>query len=366
MVSRRWQSKSIGPVRLQAGIPSRATPTHYERAHGLILRGCVTATYVVDDPQHPILARNPQEDTDAVAVYCDVLTYSAMQGQRFQMLKQVLVSQEIGGMHRGRAWKPRATTIDITDPSGGFDVDKAGANPANWDGDHVLVGFYDDNLNTPVILRGIPHPQADVGNSERVPGGRLKLTLVDGDPDFFKHHGSFYGLDEEGNHVVDTSWANDGSVDSVGNEGLPPSPAQTRGFQTSRIPEGAARIVEILDMSGVPASPPVVKVRATFDIDKWLVEFIATTMKLIVKGDKIELGADAAADKASLDSKIQTELGKIKTHLDALKTWADGHGHTDSLGAQTSPPSTGVGVPNLGPTPATVSATNSAIVTIDS
>lgn len=235
----RWKSQRVGSRRIQAGLPLRAVRPQYERMNGLLMRGVVTATYEVDNTQHPVLTLDP--NVTPVAVYCDVLCYTSMVNQRWQMLKQVLVSQPIGGMHRGRVWKPRAAKIDTTESE--IDLDRA-TNPAFLDGDHVLVGFIDDNPNTPIILRGIPHPSGDVGNTDKPVGQRLNLKVADGDPDFWKHHGSYFGISDSGDFVVDTCLANDGSIDSKGNEPDAPEDGSV-GNQIYRLPKGSKVTVEI-------------------------------------------------------------------------------------------------------------------------
>lgn len=82
----------------------------------------------------------------------------------------------------------------------------------------------------------------------------------------------------------------------------------------------------------------------------------------------IELGAEGAADKAVLDSKLQTELARLKAELDAFKAIFDAHTHPDPNILPLIP--LGPGVPVLAPTspfplPAVPGATNSALVTID-
>ncbi len=85
-----------------------------------------------------------------------------------------------------------------------------------------------------------------------------------------------------------------------------------------------------------------------------------------VADGKIELGAEGSSDKASLDSKLQTELTRLKAELNALKAIFDAHIHitTATVGAGPTP---GVISPTLTPFPAagSPSATASALVTID-
>lgn len=238
----RWEPMSVGRKRIQAGVPLRPQREGFERASGLLFRGVVVTTYELDNADHP--QATAANGVDAVAIYCDVLIYSSMWNQRFQFLKAVLVSQETGAMHRGRVWKPRAARIDVTEPVEGFDLDRI-ANPANLDGDHVLIGFMDDNLNQPVILRGIPHPSADIGNAEREAGQRTRLKVADGDPDFWKHHGAFYGVSDAGDFVVDTTRAYSGpDLEPNGNE-RPPVEDGTTGNYNVKLPKGSIVTVEI-------------------------------------------------------------------------------------------------------------------------
>lgn len=79
----------------------------------------------------------------------------------------------------------------------------------------------------------------------------------------------------------------------------------------------------------------------------------------IVDG-KIELGEEGSADKVSLDSRVQTELARIKSDLEAVKTYLTTHIHTAvTTGAGVS------GVPSVTPpTPTSPAATASGLVTI--
>ncbi len=289
----------VGRKRIQAGIPMRPYRGGYERASGLLFRGVVVATYELDNSNHPEAVAT--EGVDAVAIYCDVLIYSSMWNQRFQFLKSVLVSQDIGGMHRGRVWKPRAAKLDVTEPNQqALDLDRK-ANPANLDGDHVLVGFIDDNLNQPVILRGIPHPSADTGNEVKEPGKRMRLKVADGDPDFWKHHGGFYGISDAGDFVVDLTEAYSGEGLKADGTERPAAEDGTTGNYLVKLPKSGKVTVQI-------------EGGASFDLD------------LKDSDAKMTLG-DGAVSMAVAE-RIQTLYNTLKTKLDA----ADIHVHPDAFG----------------------------------
>lgn len=83
-----------------------------------------------------------------------------------------------------------------------------------------------------------------------------------------------------------------------------------------------------------------------------------------VADGKIELGAEASADKVSLDSKLQVELAKINSDLTTLKALYNLHVHTSAApGSPSTPPLP----PNLLPPtfPVAVAATASTLVTVE-
>jgi hypothetical protein len=242
--------------RLQSGINKRIVPKTPQPMHHL-LRGVVMATYVTDDPNHPFAQSGPS------AVYCDVLCYTSLTGGRYWLITGVLVSQELGcGIHHGRLFKPRATKGSI---DGVPIAENIALDPATLDGDHVVLGFFEGQRSQPVILRALPHPSLDASNSAGLPAGqRLHLKLIDGDPSFFKHHGSFYGVGQSGDFVCDTSLANNGTTLPGGAEPpqsatlggsvrftLPPTTTRTTSFVTGTAPNAVLSARETLSETGV-------------------------------------------------------------------------------------------------------------------
>ena len=234
-----------GGTRLQAGLVQHKQGFEANKARGLLLRGVVLTTYVSDDSGHPAA---DDTTTTPLGVYCDVLIYGSIPGQRWVALKEVLVSQPRGSMHSGNIWKPKATTMDLT----GVLTDEEGSNPAYLDGDHVLVGFMNDSLSEPIILGGLPHPSLDVGNEDYGAGTRMKLKVTDGNPDLWKHNGIFHGVTDAGMYVVDSTFANDGELAADGKEAAPPTDG--KGTQSFLLPKDATLNIITYDMS-VPASP---------------------------------------------------------------------------------------------------------------
>jgi len=308
----------------QSGIQWRALDKRDERgsSRGLLLRGAVVATYVIDDPHYP----QPQVTDVAppVAVYCDVLCYSSMPGSRWLAIPKAMVMQDKGSIHNGRVWKPKAATKDITGST--FNVD-GGTNPAYFDGDHVLVGFLDGNKNQPIILGGIPHPSHNIGNLNRSKGHRNRLKSVDGDPDFFKHHGTFYGIDDNGDWITDTTFANDGSTNSTGNEPNPPTDG--KGAQKALLPVGAEHRVEFFDMTN-PDSP----------LSKAYLSFAVALLNLALDG-----GATMKAEGKDANAKLQIGDGaKHVAIVEALQTlwgqlniYLDTHTHPTGTGPSGQP-----------------------------
>jgi hypothetical protein len=309
----------------QSGVPTRLPAARPTAAYGLLLRGVVVATYVLDDETHP--QAQGTNRGGPVAVYCDVITYGSRAGSQTRLLKQCLVLQRRGGLHDGDIWMPKATTKDVTGPN---NLDRnTGSNSSYWDGDHVLVSFMDDSFSLPVILGGIPHPSADAGVEAQGAAGeqrrRMKLRQVDGHPDYTKHHGSYYGIDDLGNHTLDTRFANDGTIDDFGAEAAPPGPSDTdRGNQTTKLSSGAKWELTLEDMSN-PASPQV-KATVTIEDGKWHLVF-ASGFELLVDGDGSAINLGNGDEQATIDRLLQVELDRIKGEIDNLKWEIGRHRH---------------------------------------
>lgn len=317
-------------TRLQGGTPRGDGELADPR--GLLLRGVVTATYVTDDPERPLL-----EGDRAIGVYCDVLVYSSLPQVRYQYLRAVPVTQDRSGLHSGRVWKPRAATMDIT--GGTLDLAK-GTDPAAMDGDHVLIGFLDRNLARPVILRALPHPACDAGNDGAGTGHRLRLQLADGDPDFWRHHGTYYGVEDSGNWVVDTTKANTGTLATDGTEPAPPTDGS--GAQEHRLPQDAEFGVRFLDMAD-PDNPVEV-----------------TTLSLLVDALELAIGQGANLRLEGKAGDATLTLGDGEKHAviyEALELWWNGtvklllnafdaHVHPSAMGP-TGPPAPIVAAPDL-------------------
>jgi hypothetical protein len=134
--------------------------------------------------------------------------------------------------------------MDVTGAA--LDANKV-TNPANLDGDHVLIGFLNDSLSEPIILKGLPHPITDTGQEDggaAEAGHRLLLKVADGNPDFWKHRGAFYGVSDDGDFVVDLTRAYATDLDSEGKQPTPPADGTTGNYKV-KIPTASKLTVEI-------------------------------------------------------------------------------------------------------------------------
>lgn len=321
-----------GRITAEGGFRSSSLPAlgsmNVYASRGLLVRGCVVATYIHEEKRQGI--------NEEVAAYCDVMVYTSLphdmlrRGNRqlggnspFFMLPNVLVSQERGGLHDGSIWKPRAATQDI---SGGNLDPEGGTNPGNMDGDHVLIGFMDDNLSQAVILRGIPHPKADIGNELRAVGNRMRLKLVDGDPSFRKHHGSFWGVEDDGSFVVDTTRAHGGAFDPGGTEPVPNELDASNGNLKYRLAKGSTQKIEIFQDFD---TTPLVIADVEFKEDGF-------TIRLVTGGVAVqEFKLDPAGKLTIGDGALSAAIGElVRTFLDDVKASYNAHNH----GASVSPP----------------------------
>lgn len=216
----------------QSGFPQHKRVFPSVTPGSINLRGVVVATYVAETVDELLPG----------AVYCDVLVMSNMPTVRGRVIPKALVMQPLGsGIQAGRVWKPRAATQTINGQP--FTPQSVGLNPGEIDGDFVLIGFIDDMMNQPVILGALPHPSRDIGNETKRPGHRMRLILEDGDPEYIKHHGSFYGVGDDGGFEIDTTNAHNGALLPDGSE---PEHTEGEGGNVQvRLPAGANVTIEV-------------------------------------------------------------------------------------------------------------------------
>lgn len=231
-MSRHGVGMTWNGSRLQAGIPKGNPRNSPLRANGLTLQGVVVAVYVYDS-DIPIGSLPEGDITNAI--YADVLCYGKHEG----CVPHVLVTYARQGMHEGEISLPKVASKDI-----GGEFNRAIGLPPSWDGDHVVIGFLEDDLKKPYIQKYLPHPSSDVGNNQRNIGHRMRLKEEDGSPRFWKHKGGFWGIDKLGNFLMDLTRAHAGEYDATCNE---PTPALNgaNGNYSLKIPQTSKLTIEI-------------------------------------------------------------------------------------------------------------------------
>jgi len=314
-------------ARLQSGIVhTRINEDEFPSANGLLLKGVVVATYVTDDPGHPKFLDLKSQPK---AVYCDVVTYSTIPRQKWFFLEKVLVSQRRGGLHDDGIWKPKAATMNVVTQ---VLNDTIGANPGQLDGDHVLVGFMNNTFDEPVIIRGIPHPSRDVGNENYSAGKSLKLKLVDGiqnAPDYVKHQGVFHGVDELGNHVVDSTFGHVGQLLPFGIE-PPPDVLGISGNQTRNLPQNSTHEVIFWNMASPLTPVEVAKFKCTKDEFEILINMLPT-----LKVDGSAATANLTLGTGGVSAAIAESMAILWANL---ASWLALHTHPDPVSGFTGVP----------------------------
>jgi hypothetical protein len=187
----------------------------------------------------------------------------------------------------------------------------------------------------------LPHPSADIGQeaNQGDNGAHLKLKLVDGSPYIVKNHGSYFGIDDTGNFVADTRYANDGSLTSSGAEPGPPTD-NTLGNQTQRLHANAQRLTQFFDMSTPTA--PVLALQEVLSATQKLLHFEDQPANFQVSdasGNALQVAGSSVTASAQLGS--GTVHVAIAEHLevlyDTLYTWLTTHVHGSATGPTTPP-----------------------------
>jgi hypothetical protein len=318
---------------LQSGI-SREPATAPGPYHGVV-RGVVTATYVTDSPDHPMA----QAGASPTCVYADVLVYGCLgPGSRFFFLPGAIVAQPSGGLQKGAIYKPRATSRLL---SGKTLSDVTPQDVSQMDGDHVLVSFLEGHRNQPVIIGGLPHPSRDAGNNKALPAGqRQQLKVVDGDPSFWKHHGAYFGVDDGGNFVVDTSLGNSGGLGP--SSGDSPNIPGANGNVSVNIPAGSSRKTQFVTgaTSGVPLAVSTETLTVggyTFDAKAVALAFKA--ISAAGNGLAVTGGGPTASAQIGDGSSHVAVAEALQALWSLSQAWQAGHVHVSGTGV-TSPPTT--------------------------
>ena len=192
---------SVAQPYMQAGLQRRDGIGLGRSARGLLLRGVVVQIYGFDAPA----ANSPDRQSPPAAQYADVLCYTGMRGGRYHFLPRCLITREYSGVHDGDIGTPRSFHHGFGKVAVATASINSKTSPVLIDGDHVLVGFIDDRMEQPVILRHLPHPRADTGKSpEAALGDRLRPVQGDGVPRAWKHQGVLVGISGDGDWVLNT------------------------------------------------------------------------------------------------------------------------------------------------------------------
>lgn len=308
-------------------------------ANGLLLRGIVLNTYTYDQVVLPNSLLEPG------AIYVDVFIYSGVRGSRTSIIRGCLVSQERASMHDGDIWKPRPSSQLI---GGSLDANKI-RNPQDLDGDHVLVGFLDDDFGSPVVLRALPHPNTDLGDEPPTevnkPGaGRSKLLSTDSSPRLSRHHGTYFGVESDGGFVFDNSRGHEGRINSDGSEqAFSDSPAPDT---TIRLRAGGTFRVVLVDDANSPISgTKSFELTATQSAVE--IKFAGgPNLTLAQSGANATLQIGDGAKHVAIVEHLKTLYEELKAKLDAFDITFASHTHATTFGPSATPvPSSGVGAP---------------------
>ena len=234
---------------LQAGARSQSMNNFHDvfNAQGWITRVVVLQTYYPDEDLRKGIG------STQICVTCDVRTY----GRYSRVLPKVPVLQQTHGVHDQDVYIPRPSRINL---SGGDLVSNPTATQGptsaeNLDGDHVLVGFLDNDPMQPVILPfGMPHP----GTKERLKSSAGRVRRI-------RHNGTVVEWDGLGNITID---AREAALDSLGFEGAELT-AHGLGGQIKLVTSDGTRQTSVhlnargqillgSDPDGIPADEPLV------------------------------------------------------------------------------------------------------------
>lgn len=208
------------------------------KANGLLLPGVVVAVYRPGERPD----RYAQESA-IMGVLCDVQVMSA---RRRTILRDVPLMSGSAGLNDHEVSMPRAAGATLN--GGSYSLD-GGGDPGqvtaghDMDGDWVMVGFLDDDLDKPVIVGQLPHPKTNrrpSSNAETLYRWRRYLRGVS------------LGVLEDGSVEVDLSQASAGTTDASGAEqpdGVPNLTIRTQDDTALEIQPDLVRVTTADDVT---------------------------------------------------------------------------------------------------------------------
>lgn len=313
---------------LQAGLASNGE--NPRSANGLMMRGVVTDVFPIDHDLHPANGGQPGGGANPTAPYCAVWCYTTIRGMQQIYLPYVLISQDVAGIQSGTIWLPRKATGTL---DGSIWI-TGHTDPGNLDGDHVLIGFMDNDLSSPVVLRCIPHPRADLGFAATQPslGSRMKLLRTDGSPYLRKQNGTVTGISENGDFLVNTLYASDGKLTQQtatqkSGMGKPPASNGDYGNLLMLLQQFATRLTRIIDMSD-PKHPK--------DVAQEILDATSYTIRFLNGGEGNAVALKGADDKAFMrvgDGGVHAAASEpLEQLLKDLIDKFNNHTHNSSVG----------------------------------
>lgn len=322
---------------------TRGAPVYGRAARGLVLRGVVTRVYYLKSAPAGLVGAPPQPaGLGQAGLYCDVLVSSGIPGARTGLFPRVLVTYDSAGVHDGDICVPRPTRRAVG--SGITPREEGNTSPALFDGDWVLIGFMDDSIDQPFILRYLRHPSADFGKDMDLPSpvgssARLGLIEADGRPRQWKHLGVTFGVDRNANWTIDLRGAHlgeRGDGTSAGGGGYSPVGAEVPNTRVD--PAGDAE-------SGKTTVRLPAKAKLTFEFESGRkIELTDRDGKLVLACADLDIQASGTV-KLGTGAVEKAVLGdQLKAWLDAVKVWLDAHTHvvsnvTAGTGVATATPS---------------------------
>lgn len=229
---------------LQSGVMS--TPlSHAAKAddtRGWITRAVVLAVYFPEEDDRSGWTKDKLQR----AITCDIRTY----GRYSRVLSRVPVLQRNHGLWDQDIYVPRAASINIQGKELVAQPSQAKPPTAaeDLDGDHVLVGFLDNNPNQPVVLPfALPHPKSNFTPEKA--DGRVRRI---------RHNGIAMEWDKDTNWLLD---AREAAKDALKKDGTEDSQSGTGGKITLVTTDGTNQTSIHLDnqgqifLGGDPASP---------------------------------------------------------------------------------------------------------------